>query len=438
MSTSSPPECLPLTDEDLEAFKALFAASSAIGATPSGGLHRLAASREDGLARDQLCDWLREQDLEVRIDQAGNVFGLAVFDPEAPYVLCGSHLDSQPTAGRFDGAYGVIAGAVAVASLAAKLRAESIRPAFNIAVVNWTNEEGARFQPSLIGSSVFIGSMTAEQAWACRDLDGIDLKSALQDIGYLGAEPVRLPLAAYLEIHVEQGLDLERRKAAIGVVRKTWAALKLTLEFEGFQAHTGPTPMPERRDALLAASRAVALVRELADQHPGRMHSSVGRLEVYPNSPNVVPSQVRAFVEFRSEEPELLAETLSRFEAQLDRISQQTATAYRVIQRQLREAQFLHDGLARLAHQACAELGLAAADSTTIAGHDAISLSKSGPSMLLFVPSRDGIAHNEAEFTSEAQLLDGLRALNQLLYCASLGHGGLSAGGAASTSGALQ
>src|SRR5471032_1407836 len=166
MSKLSTPELLSPSADDLAAFEALFRQSSAIGATPAGGLHRLAASVEDGQVRDLFCHWLTSHGFEVHVDAVGNIFGLMTFDPSAPYVLCGSHLDSQPSAGRFDGVYGVLAGAVAVASLARQLSERGETPPCNLAVVNWTNEEGARSQPSLIGSSVFQCQYAREDAAA--------------------------------------------------------------------------------------------------------------------------------------------------------------------------------------------------------------------------------------------------------------------------------
>lgn len=212
----------PVADAaDLDAFDALFAQSSAIGATANGGLQRLAASAEDGAMRDVFSTWLRAHGFTVQVDAVGNQFGLMTFDPAAPYVLCGSHLDTQPKAGRFDGVYGVLAGAVAIASVARQLEARGEAPVFNLAVVNWTNEEGARFQPSLIGSSAFIGSLSVDEAWASRDGAGVTLGEALAQIGYRGEAMLDLPVAAYLEMHVEQGVQLESQGLAIGVVRRT-------------------------------------------------------------------------------------------------------------------------------------------------------------------------------------------------------------------------
>lgn len=401
---------------DLAAFDDLFAQSSAIGATAGGGLHRLAASAEDGAMRDAFTAWLREQGFDIRVDAVGNVFGLMTFDPSAPYLLCGSHLDTQPNAGRFDGVYGVLAGAVAVNGVARHLRARDEMPAFNLAVVNWTNEEGARFQPSLIGSSAFMGQLSVEQALSSRDGAGVSLGQALEQIGYRGNGLLNLNVGAYLELHVEQGAGLEAQGLAIGVVRSTWAALKWRVRFDGEQNHTGPAPMAVRRDALLAAAHAIVAVKAEAELHGLRMHTSVGRLEVEPNSPNVVPALARLLVEFRSPSTDLLAEAGERFRATLDSIATQTGTTFHIEAEQLRAPTQLHRGLGDLALATCAALGLPAGNSVTVAGHDAISLSQRYPTSLLFVPSRGGLSHNEAEFTGTADLHNGLRLLTALIH----------------------
>jgi len=416
MSKFSTPELLSPSADDLAAFEALFRQSSAIGATPAGGLHRLAASVEDGQVRDLFCDWLTSHGFEVHVDAVGNIFGLMTFDPSAPYVLCGSHLDSQPSAGRFDGVYGVLAGAVAVASLARQLSERGETPPCNLAVVNWTNEEGARFQPSLIGSSVFTGVLALEDAWACRDGDGISLKTALQDIGYLGAGKVDIDVAGYVEIHVEQGSGLEQAGLAIGVVGETWAALKNRVRFDGEQNHTGPTPMADRRDALLAAAHAIIAVRAEADLHGLQMHSSVGRIETYPNSPNVVPSRVTLHIEYRSPDIDLLAAAGKRLDATLARIAEQTSTGFEVESSALRQSSKLHPGFAELAYAVGHELGLPIGSSVTVSGHDAISMNRNYPVCLLFIPSSNGVSHNEAEYTNDQDMLTGLGMLTSLLY----------------------
>lgn len=418
MSTSFTPEWLSPSEADIEAFETLFSDSSAIGATPAGGLHRLAASAEDGAVRDLFSAWLRERGFDVRVDAIGNLFGLITFNPDAPYVLCGSHLDSQPSAGRFDGIYGVLAGAVAIASLARQLHARGETPACNLAVVNWTNEEGARFQPSLIGSSVFTGDLALHEAWECRDGDGIRLKDALQAIGYLGDGLVELNVAGYVEIHVEQSDGLESQGLDIGVVRETWAALKQRIRFDGEQNHTGPTPMAARKDALLAAAHAITTVRAEADVHGLQFHSSVGRLEIYPNSPNVVPSRVTLHVEYRSPDTALLAVAGYRLDASLKAVAASTATTYEVESRALRAPIALHPGFAELAYSVGQQLGLAVGNSVTVSGHDAISLGRHYPACLLFIPSSNGVSHNEAEFTHDRDMRTGLQMLTALLHCA--------------------
>ncbi|MCY0386148.1 Zn-dependent hydrolase [Robbsia sp. Bb-Pol-6] len=421
MSTSAAPVSLAVPalfeprQEDYAAFAALFAQSCRIGATAAGGLHRLAASVDDGRARTMLCDWLRQHAFEVRVDPVGNIFGLMTFDPAAPYVLCGSHLDSQPSAGRFDGSYGVIAAAVAIAALARHAAETGVPPACNFCVVNWTNEEGARFQPSLTGSSVFVGAMPLPQALALRDAAGVTLGAALEEIGFAGAHPVAIPVAAYAEIHVEQGPTLERRRAAIGVVRETWAASKWRVRFDGEQNHTGPTPMAQRRDALLAAAHAIVQVRAEADRHGLEMHSSVGRLDIYPNSPNIVPAQATLLIELRSRDVALLGEAGERLAATLQRIADMTGTQCVVEDRQLREPGKLDAALCDLALDTGLRLRLATENSVTISGHDAINLSRAYPSCLLFVPSRNGVSHNEAEFTSDEDMHRGLRFLTAFL-----------------------
>ena len=306
-------------------FHGLMEAVSGIGATPAGGVHRLAASAEDGAARDLLRDWLGAAGFEARIDAVGNLFCVKEWQPGRPWVLAGSHLDSQPLGGRLDGAYGVVAAAAAAKAVAAEVERGAERPPFNLAVVDWTNEEGARFQPSLIGSGSFVGALDGAAMLDVRDAQGVSLRQALSEIGYLGRDAAPGPVAAYAEVHIEQGRTLERSGLPVGLVTRNWAALKLQVVFHGDQAHTGPTLMCERRDALLAAAELITAVRGFAEGREERLHCSVGRLEIAPNSPNVVPALTRAHVELRSPDEALLAE----LEAELDRRIAEIATRTR-------------------------------------------------------------------------------------------------------------
>ena len=415
MSTSSIPAWPRMMPNDYQAFDALFALSSTIGATPAGGLHRLTASAEDGAMRDAFCHWLRQQGFRVHIDRIGNVFGLLTLRPGAPWLLCGSHLDSQPAGGRFDGAYGVTAGAVAITSLARQLAERKGEAQRNLAVVNWTNEEGARFQPSLIGSAVFTGASTLETALACTDAQGITLGEALRIIGYCGEKLPDMPLAAYVEVHVEQGPYLEQQQKQVGVVTETWAALKWQVTFRGEQNHTGPSLMASRRDALLAAAKTIVAVREEADKHGLAMHTSVGRLETAPNSPNVVTAQATLYIEFRSADEALLKTTGDTFAHSLQRIAQETATDVSLVSSQFRPRQQLSAPLVQRALVQAERVGLSAMPMQTVAGHDAVSLSSHCPSCLLFVPSHNGLSHNEREFTAQDHLYRGLDMVLALL-----------------------
>ena len=343
------------------------------------------------------------------------MFGQMMLREGEPWILCGSHLDSQPQGGRFDGAYGVTGAATVIAALVRQIGDIPLSAQRNLAVVNWTNEEGARFQPSLTGSSVFTGALALQQALACRDSDGISLETALERIGYRGTPLPTLPLCAYLELHVEQGSHLEAQNKQIGVVTETWAALKWQVRFRGEQNHTGPALMARRRDALLAAAHTIVAVRALAEHHGEVLHTSVGRLETAPNSPNVVTSEATLFIELRSADEALLQQLRESFSQQMQSIALMTATDVSLERAHYRPRQQLDTALSQLALTQAEELGLSAMPMRTVAGHDAISLSYHCPSALLFVPSAGGLSHNEQEFTAQNDLYSGLELLMALL-----------------------
>src|SRR5690606_6928692 len=236
----------------------------------------------------------------VQRDAIGNQFGLLELVPGAPYVLTGSHMDSQPTAGRFDGAYGVMAAAHACFRVAEELRAHPSKARFNLAVVNWFNEEGSRFKPSMMGSSVFTGKMPLMDALATPDPRGTTVKDALDAIGERGGFEGP-DVASYAEIHVQQGRSMEEDGVTIGLVNATWGARKFEFKITGEQAHSGSTLMSDRRDALLGAARLIVAARELVDEfEPGALHTACGEINVYPNSPVVVASEVQLLFDLRS------------------------------------------------------------------------------------------------------------------------------------------
>ncbi|MFD1932234.1 hypothetical protein ACFSKW_12190 [Nonomuraea mangrovi] len=220
-----------------------FAYLSSIGAMPSGGVDREAATLPDAMQRSWLGGWLTSRGFDVRVDEIGNQFGLVELVPGAPYILTGSHLDSPPTAGRFDGAYGVAASAHAADAVARLARSGQITPRYNLAVVNWFNEEGSRFTPSMMGSSVFTGKPPLENAYSVEDDRGISVREALTRIGSIGTPP-ELPLAGYAEIHIEQGKELEAAGARIGVVTGTWGHEASSSPWTGSRRTQDPHPWP--------------------------------------------------------------------------------------------------------------------------------------------------------------------------------------------------
>ncbi|AWH01479.1 M20 family metallo-hydrolase [Rhodococcus ruber] len=392
-----------------------FTAWSRFGATAGGGLHRLAASEEHATARRWLTDWLTARGFTVRIDAVGNLFGLLEWVPGAPYVLVGSHSDSQPSAGRFDGAYGVLAAAHAATGVDGAVAAGQFAPVVNVAVVDWFNEEGARFQPSLMGSGGYVGRYTVDQILERRDLDGVSVREALTNIGFHGSDEPP-DAVAYAEVHIEQGRELEKTGTDIGVVTANWAVRKYTVVVHGEQAHTGATSMADRRDALVGAARVVLAVRAVASGHvPDAVLSSVGRFVIEPNSPVVVPSRVRIDVDIRSSDAGTLEKAHAEFVQALAAITDEGEVTVEIVACALRPSTPYPAAGVELTEAVVAEAGYTSRRMLTRAGHDSISLKDVVPTVMLFVPSSNGISHNESEFTEDADLLRGLDVLSAVV-----------------------
>lgn len=389
---------------------------STIGRTPGGGVTRLAASREDGMARDYLCDRLRREGFRVRVDRVGNIYGLLeLAAPGAPLILTGSHLDSQPLGGRFDGACGVVASCEAVRSVRALAQARSRRFTRNLGVAAWTNEEGTRFQPSTLGSAVFAGLYATAAALSQADGDGVTLERALATIGYLGTDDPPSGIESYLELHIEQGRRLEEGGCTIGVVEGNWGTVKYIADVRGEAAHTGPTPMKERRDALLAAARLIILCRTLSDETDGELVTSVGRLDITPNSTNVVAGLVRLFAELRALDGARLADACRRFEGGAAELSPSEVTIS--LRRATERAPGSFDpALCDLVEAVAGTRGYRTLRLHTIAGHDAVPLRTVCPSGMIFVPSVNGVSHSEHELTHPADLEAGATVLAGALY----------------------
>jgi len=390
-------------------------AMAEIGATADGGVRRLALSDEDRAARDRVICWFEHAGLAVRVDDLGNIYGRrAGTAPHDAPVVMGSHLDTVPTGGRFDGALGVL-GALEVVRALDDVGLGTWRP---LEVVCWTNEEGVRFSPAMLASGVISGQFTRDQVYAVRDDAGRTFGEELNRIGYAGAEASRLSAAAaYLELHIEQGPVLEGAGADVGIVEGVEGISWSRIEVVGRAAHAGPTPLADRRDALLAASRLVVAFREIAERAPG-VRATVGRLEVVPNAINVVPGTVRLTADLRAPRTEALDEALAAVReacartARDDGVTVEAAEFWRSP-----PTPFAPDVIAVIA-EAARVRGYQARRLWAGAGHDAKYLADRFPSGMIFVPSAGGLSHNPAEWTAPdacargaAVLMDAARAL---------------------------
>ncbi len=392
----------------------LIAAFATFGATPGGGVCRLTATAEDKAARDHFAHEAARRGLSMRIDAIGNMFAIAQLAPESDQaVIVGSHLDSQPTGGRYDGPYGVLAGLLAAEAITARAAAEPGMARRNLVVANWTNEEGARFQPSLTGSSVHVGALPLETALGLADAAGITLGEALDAIGYRGKDELELAPVRYVELHIEQGPTLEAAGTAIGIVSGAWATRKLSVVFQGEPSHTGPMPMPRRRDALRAAARAIEALHDVLDEGA---HASAARISVYPNSPNVVPARVQVWFELRHERQDAVDAMAERFLPRITAAAEALGVTTTVaVDERRAPAQLDPEGQA-LVQRVADDLHLPALVMKTVAGHDALALQKRVPATLIFVPCRDGLSHNAAEYAAPAALASGLAVLTETLW----------------------
>ncbi|MFP1155278.1 M20 family metallo-hydrolase [Mycobacterium sherrisii] len=404
--------------EQDSAFLGDFAAMSTFGATDAGGVDRQAASVAYGQARKWFANWLQSRGFRVERDRIGNLFGFLDLTPGAPYVLVGSHLDSQPRGGKFDGAYGVLAAAHAADRVRNHYQRTGARAAVNIAVVDWFNEEGSRFQPSMMGSAVFTGKLDLENALSTCDLAGVTVGDAMAAIDELGSNPVgpqSAAAAAYVEIHIEQGKTLEKEATALGLVTSTWAANKYEVEVVGAQSHTGATDMEDRQDALYGAALVVAAVREIADAFPGQLHSSCGQLTVFPNSPNAVAGKVRMHLDLRTSDDPILVEAEELLRQRCAAIEVKANIKVERRRTHSWSANYYQPEGVELARRTAEDLGLSHMEIRTRAGHDSTNMKDLVPTVMLFIPSVGGISHSELEYTADADLCNGVAMVAELL-----------------------
>ncbi|OFN78313.1 MULTISPECIES: M20 family metallo-hydrolase [unclassified Corynebacterium] len=393
-----------------EQFLADFQAMSANGATPGGGVERQAASAGDNLNRAWFHEVLESLGARVIYDEIGNQYGLFELAPGAEYVGLGSHLDSQPLAGRFDGAYGVLAAAHA----AGRVAQAGVKARYNLAVINWFNEEGSRFAPSMMGSSVFVGTLALDRALSATDLAGITVAQAQEEAGWAprGEAP---KLAAYAEIHVEQGKELEAAGNTIGLVTATWGAKKFQAVVSGEQGHTGSTLMADRKDALFGASLIIASVERLTHEFAeGQLQASVSQLTLEPNSPVTIAREVRFNVDVRSPSTQVLDKAQARLQEIITEAEEESRTSVELSPTHEWALNPYPAAGVALAREVVEELGYSHQEIYTVAGHDSTNLKEVVPTVMLFVPSVDGISHNEKEFTTEEDCVAGLDVLTHV------------------------
>jgi N-carbamoyl-L-amino-acid hydrolase len=380
-----------------------------IGATPKGGVCRLALSDLDRQGREQVGRWARAAGMTLSIDRIGNGFMRRPGrDNSLPPVMTGSHIDTQPTGGKFDGNYGVLAGLEVVRTL----NDHGIVTEAPIEVAWWTNEEGSRFVPVMMGSGVFAGAFTLEHAYAARDIDGRTVKDELEAIGYLGdEEPGAHPIGCYFEAHIEQGPVLEDHGVTIGVVSGVLGIRWYDCTVTGMAAHAGPTPMALRRDALQVAAQLMREVVACAHRHPPHGRGTVGMVQIFPNSRNVIPGQVKFSIDLRNASDALVEAMDADMRGAAARLAVHTGLPITIEAVSAYPAQaFDPDCIAAVA-RAATKLGCSHMPVVSGAGHDAVYLARCAPTGMIFVPCKDGISHNEIEDAKPEHLAAGANVL---------------------------
>jgi beta-ureidopropionase / N-carbamoyl-L-amino-acid hydrolase len=366
-----------------------------IGPGVKGGSNRLTLTDVDREARDLFKSWCEAAGCTVTVDAVGSMFARRPgTDDTLPPVTVGSHLDTQPTGGKYDGVLGVLAGLEIVRTL----NDLGISTRHPIELVNWTNEEGSRFAPGTTGSATFAGVYSQDYSYGLKDADGKMFGDELKRIGYAGNTPVGgRPLKAYFELHIEQGPILEEEGIDIGVVTHGQGQRWFDVAFTGFESHAGTTPMPRRRDALVGAASLVTAVHEIALKNPPHAVGTVGVLRPYPGSPNVIPGAVSMTVEFRHPVDTTLSEmkeAMSKAIATICAENRLTAEVNEVFY--YAPVEFNHDCVSAV-RRAAERLGYSHRDIVSGAGHDACYIARVAPTSMVFCPCVDGISHNEEE-----------------------------------------
>jgi len=384
--------------------------TAAIGGTLKGGICRLTLTDLDARVRQWFKARAEALGCSVTVDDMGAMFARRPGQRDIPPIAIGSHLDTQPTGGKFDGVLGVLGALEALRTLV-EAGYETFAP---IEVINWTNEEGSRFAPAMVASGVFAGAFTRDWAASRQDREGVTFGAALDAIGYRGTQRCgEHPLSAFFELHIEQGPILEAENKDIGIVTGVQGMRWYEVTVTGESAHTGATPMRLRKNALLGAARLVDRIHAIAERHAPSGLGAVGLMEVKPNSRNVVPGEVFFCVDLRHPDAAVLDRMEAEYNASLAEICDPlglTVSSARIWDQP--PVHFDAECVASV-RRAAEVSGFSAREIVSGAGHDAAYVSRVAPTAMIFVPCRGGVSHNEAEFTSKEQCAAGAQVLLQ-------------------------
>jgi len=388
-----------------------------IGATSRGGSNRQTLTDEDRQGRDLFVNWCKDANCDVRVDQMGNIFAKRPgSEANSPAVIAGSHLDTQPTGGKFDGVYGVLAGLEVIRTL----NEAEVHTKHDIEAVCWTNEEGARFAPAMIGSGVWAGEFTLDYGHERTDKAGRVLRDELERIGYLGEQPCQnYPIRAAFEAHIEQGPILENERHQIGIVTGVQGIRWYDLVIEGQTSHAGPTPMHLRRDPVMALAKIVDRLYELIEAHKPWARVTFGDIRTEPGSRNTVPERVTVTVDIRHPQQLTLDKLDKTFREIVNTECNARGLSGDVPWEWHSPAVAFSDACINAVQSAAEMLGYKHMRMVSGAGHDSVYVSRVAPTSMIFVPCEGGISHNETESVTATDLEAGCNVLlHSMLACA--------------------
>lgn len=390
-----------------------------IGATKKGGVCRLTLTDLDRQGRDLVVSWGKAAGLAITVDQIGNVFmRRAGRNNELPPIMMGSHVDTQPTGGKFDGNFGVLAGLEVVRTL----NDHGIETDAPLEVAMWTNEEGSRFVPVMMGSGVFANAFTLQTAYDAKDTAGKTVREELERIGYLGTEvPGQHPVGKYFEAHIEQGPVLEDNDKVIGVVEGVLGIRWYDCTVTGMEAHAGPTPMHLRKDAMQVSAQIMREVVAIALRYQPHGRGTVGMVHVHPNSRNVIPGTVKFSIDMRNVDAKLLDTMDADLRAYAAQLAQQTGMPIEIEEVSHYAAVPFHPECVAAVRKAAEQLGYSNMPAVSGAGHDAIYVARLAPAGMIFIPCKDGISHNEIESAEPEHVTAGCNVLLQAVLGSAIG-----------------